>query len=87
MVAKAGYGKTRKEIKAIEDNVAKEKGTIRNKKGWFNCFMDRHPKLSLRKGDAVANVRMDCLNPDTMKQSVKGYTAGAWCNGFAGSDL
>ena len=30
--------------------------------------MNRHPKLSLRKGDATANVRMDCLNLDTMKQ-------------------
>lgn len=27
--------------------------------------MNRHPK---RKGDATANVRMDCLNPDTVKQ-------------------
>jgi len=30
--------------------------------------MDRHPTLSLRKGDATANVRMECLNPNTMKQ-------------------
>jgi len=27
-VAKAGYGKTRKQIKAIAENVAVEKGTI-----------------------------------------------------------
>ena len=70
-VAKAGYGKTRQQIKAIAENVANEKGTIRSKKvtdGWFKRFMDRHPKLSLRKGDATANVRMECLNPDTMKQ-------------------
>ena len=70
-VAKAGYGKTRKQIKAIAENVAVEKGTIRSKKvsnGWFNRFMDRHPTLSLQKGDAMANVRMECLNPDTMKQ-------------------
>jgi len=47
-VAKAGYGKTRKQIKAIAENVAVEKGTIRSKKvsnGWFNRFMDRHPTL------------------------------------------
>ena len=70
-VAKAGYGKTRQQIKAIAENVANEKGTIRSKKvtdGWFKRFMDRHPKLSLRKGDATANVRMECLNPDMMKQ-------------------
>ena len=36
--------------------------------GWFKRFMDRHPTLSLRKGDATANVRMDCVNPDVMKQ-------------------
>ena len=71
-VAKAGYGKTRKEIKAIAEKVAnEEKGIIRSKKvtdGWFKRFMDRHPNLSLCKGDATANVRMDCLNRDTMKQ-------------------
>ena len=31
--------------------------------------MDRQSRLSLRKGDATANVRMDCLSPETMKQS------------------
>ena len=36
--------------------------------GWFKRFMDRHPKLSLRKDNATANGRTDCLNPDTMKQ-------------------
>ena len=47
-VAKAGYGKTRKEIKAIAENVANDKGIIRSKKvtdGWFRPFMDRNPKL------------------------------------------
>ena len=56
-IAKAGYGKTTKEIKAIAENVAKEKGIIRSGKvtdGWFKRFMDRHPKFSLRKGDATA---------------------------------
>ena len=27
--------------------------------------MSRQPKLSLRKGDATANVRMDCLTKET----------------------
>ena len=30
--------------------------------------MARQSQLSLRKGDATTNVRMDCLNPDAMKQ-------------------
>ena len=28
--------------------------------------MTRQPQLSLRKGDPTANVRMDCLNKETM---------------------
>lgn len=58
-VAKAGYGKTRRQIKNVMENVATEKGTLRSGKvsdGWFRRFMERHPKLSLRKGDATANV-------------------------------
>ena len=31
-------------------------------------FMERQSHLSLRKGDATANVQMDCLSPETMKQ-------------------
>ena len=30
--------------------------------------MARQPGLSLRRGDATANVRMDCLNPEAMKK-------------------
>ena len=30
--------------------------------------MDGQSHLSLRKGDATANVRMDCLSRETMKQ-------------------
>ena len=70
-VAKAGYGKTRKQIKDIVEHVATEKGTLRSGKvsdGWFRRFMERHPKLSLRKGDATANVRMESLDPETIKQ-------------------
>ena len=28
--------------------------------------MERQPQLALRKSDATANVRMDCLNKETM---------------------
>ena len=71
-VAKAGYGETRKEIISIAENVASEKGRLqegkRFGKGWYRQFMERQPDLSLRKGDATANVRMDCLNSETMKR-------------------
>ena len=33
--------------------------------GWFRRFKERQPQLSLRKGDATANVRMNCLNKET----------------------
>ena len=52
----------------IAENVAHEKGTLkpgcRISRGWFERFMKRQPQLSLRKGDATANVRMDCVNRD-----------------------
>ena len=69
--AKAGLGKTRKEIKALVTKVAREKGVLKKKKvtdGWFRQFKERQPQLSLRKGDATANVRMNCLNKETMAQ-------------------
>ena len=34
--------------------------------GWFRRFMMQQPQLSLCKGDPTANVRMDCLNKETM---------------------
>ena len=69
-VAKAGYRKSRKQIIAIAENVAKDKGVLKKDKvsyGWYHRFMERQPDLSLRKGDATANVCMDCLNEETMQ--------------------
>ena len=69
--AKAGYGKSRKQVKSIAENVVRDKGmlgrddTISN--GWYYRFMERQSDLTLRKGDPIANVRMDCLNPETME--------------------
>jgi hypothetical protein len=71
-VAQAGYGKTRRQVMTIAENVAREKGSLkpdrRISRGWFEGFMKRQPQLSLRKGDATANVRMDCVNPEAMSQ-------------------
>jgi hypothetical protein len=70
-VAKAGYGKSRGEIKQIAENVARDKKVLKYTKisdGWYRRFMERQSHLSLRKSDPTANVRMDCLTPETMKQ-------------------
>jgi len=69
--AKAGYGKSRQEVKGLVEKVARDKGVLKKSKvtdGWFKRFLERQPTLSLRKGDATANVRMDCLSKETMLQ-------------------
>lgn len=70
-VAKAGYGKSRGEVKRLAENVARDKNVLKRTKisdGCYRRFMERQSHLSLRKGDPTANVQMDCLNPETMKQ-------------------
>ena len=59
-VGQAGYGKTRREIIMLAENVVRDKGMLRGSRvtsGWFQRFMERHPDLSL----------CDCLNSETMK--------------------
>ena len=62
-----GYGKTRKQIKAVVEKTAREKGVLRKQKisdGWFRRFLERQPHLSLCKGDRTAFVRMDAMKND-----------------------
>lgn len=74
-VAKVGYGKTRKQVLSIVENVAREKDVLRHSHsnrvsdGWWRRFLERQPTLSLRRGDATAHVRMDATN----KQSIAHY--------------
>ena len=66
-VAKARYGKTRKEVQHIVGTAAHDKGRIANSQvshGWFKRFLQRQPQLSYCRGDPTANVRMDCLYRD-----------------------
>ncbi len=66
-VAKAGHGKTRKQVKTIVEGVAREKGVLKKDRvsdGWWRRFLARQPLLLLRKGDATAEVRMECVNPE-----------------------
>lgn len=65
-----GYGKTRRDVKAIAEKVAAEKGVLRSSHisdGWWKRFLQRHPKLRLRSGDATGHVRMDAMNKDNLK--------------------
>ena len=57
--ASVGCGKTRSEIMAVAENVARKKGTLRKDRitdGWFEKFMKRQSCLSLCKGDAAESV-------------------------------
>ena len=71
-VADIGYGKSRQEIKLLATYAAKDKGILTDDSrelssdGWYYRFMSRQEQLSLRKGDQIANVRMDCLNREVM---------------------
>lgn len=60
-VSQVGYPKTRQEVKGIAESVACEKGILKKSRIWFRRFMERHPQLSLRKGDSTAKVRMDAM--------------------------
>ena len=70
-VAKIGYGKTRKEVKMIAENVAIDKGVLRATRisdGWWKSFLHRQQDLSLRRADSTAHIRMDSINKESIKQ-------------------
>ena len=71
-VAQIGYGKTRKQVKSLVEKVAKEKDVLRSERlsdGWWEKFMRRHQdKLSLRRGDATAHIRMDSTNFEVIRK-------------------
>ena len=67
-----GYGKTRRQVKRIVEKVVYEKSLLREcciTDGWWRRFRERHPKLSLRSGDATADVRMKALS----RQNIEHY--------------
>ena len=67
-VAKAGHGKTRKEVQHMAGMAAHDKANSQVSHGWFKRFLQRQPQLLYCRGDPTANVRMDCLNRDAMTQ-------------------
>ena len=40
--------------------------------GWYQRFMQRQAHLSLRHGDAIAAVQMDCVSKEIIFQIAKG---------------
>ena len=64
-----GYGKTRSQVKSMVEKVAVDKGLLRKSRisdGWFKKFRLRHPKLSLRSGDATGHVRMRATSQENL---------------------
>ena len=58
-VAEVGFGKTRKQIKAMVEQTAREKQVLRKEisDGWFRCVSERLPHLCLRRGHCTAASR------------------------------
>ena len=70
-VPKIGYGKSRKEVKMIAENVAKEKKVLRATQisnGWWKSFLHRNQDLSLHHADSTAHIRMDSINKESINQ-------------------
>ena len=69
--SKLGYGKTRRQVISIVKNVAKEKGILRPssyvRDGWWRRFLQRHPAVSLRAGDATGHVRMNAITHENLQ--------------------
>ena len=64
--ADIGYPKTKNEVLAIvQQAVNKKRGAEAaesfNGKGWWNQFVQRWPKVCLRKGDALATPRANAV--------------------------
>ena len=59
-------------MKALVEKVAKEKDVLRSERlsdGWWEKFMRRHQdKLSLRREDATAHIRIDSTNFEVIRK-------------------
>ena len=67
VVSGIGYGKTKKQVKSIVENAARDKEVLRKSKisdGWFRRFIEQQPQLSMRRGDRTAFVRMDAMKKE-----------------------
>lgn len=56
--SKVGYPRSRKEVMALAQRIVKEKGIeVSVSSGWWESFRKRHPEISLRAPEPLANVR------------------------------
>ena len=73
--SKAGYGRSRKQIMQLAESTAHDKGLLESGKrvsnGWYCRFMERQPQLTLRRGDPIASVRMECTSKEVMEEYFK----------------
>ena len=72
--SKMGYGKTRQDVmKLVESYIVKKGITLEDNRGsklsngWWVRFLQRWPKLSLRKGDSFAVVREEAGSYNVFK--------------------
>ena len=69
--ANIGYPKRRDDVIGIVRRILESKLDCDMSefkgKGWWLCFMQRWPKLALRKGDALAQPRANAVNSENLK--------------------
>ena len=81
--AEIGYPKTKDEVigivrKAIEKKRGVESAEDFKGKGWWARFIERWPKLTLRKGDALAVSQAHAVTATNLEYYTEGNTRGTW---------
>ena len=72
--SRIGYGKTKKEVLAIVQKRVEKKGHPMKKfngEGWWQRFMSRHERLSLRTADPLSKARADALTQSKVDEYFK----------------
>ncbi len=65
--SKVGYSRSRKQVIALAQQIAKEKGMeVSVTSGWWVSFRKRHPELTLRMSEPLAHVRAASVSPEVL---------------------
>lgn len=65
--SKVGYPSSRKQIIALAQQIAKEKGMeVSVTSGWWVSFRKRHPELTLRMSEPLSHVRAASVSPEVL---------------------
>ena len=63
--ASIGYAKSRKEVLAIVQQILDaQNANVEVTKGWWDSYLKRHPKLTLRHAEPISYARAVATNPD-----------------------